>query len=225
MKRAALFIFILLSVFLITACNDNPSTAGTEDTVSMNVIKSDVSQKSNTGLENELIIKDIKTQNGGSGTISIMKDGDRLYFGSKENLKTVRDNIRAGVMMNPQGPFTVSASKGVIATGQYDFFDNIPGYAAQNFITDHWAYIGMVVIPLNTVGYAIEPSPVGWTDLYNRISGIYTTQSPSGGGFSVFTIRTYTIWVKSTILGHSVGIERPVALTDGFDYTYYYIEL
>jgi hypothetical protein len=96
------------------------------------------------------------------------------------------------------------------------------GLATGIYFCDVYVHKAVISLPLNTVGRADIPNPVGYNNITNQESGI-TTFMNSSQTKNELIVYTTTIHVKWNILGQSINVVIPNSLPNTFNYKYYYL--
>lgn len=192
--------YLVILTLVLSACdNDTLNSPNNDDTE--NLIKTETQKR---GDENITI-----------GTLI----SESIYIGDKEGI----EKAKTIPMSEWEGPFQATASRIVGYSDLQHFVDYVPGLAATLYWCDFLVFRATTSFPAGAVAYVEEPTTVGWTDFihgFPGVSGVTVRQTSTGN----IEIETHTIHIKNNTAGQSIDIEFPQELSDGFDYTYYYIE-
>lgn len=154
----------------------------------------------------DLIQQELENEYKGYTKIESLNDYIGSNVAATDQAKTVLLYVQSFRSRIQQDQFLVLANgDGGLATGIY--------------ICDIYQHKAEVELPPNRYALAEVPNPVGYNNISQQVLGItqYINSGPTG---NKLVILTYTIFVKSNMLGQNINITLPSDIGYGFYYAY-----
>jgi hypothetical protein len=217
-------LLLLLLLPMVIACSRDEISEPPSSSKSDFVYSTDLDQ--NVKIPDTLNMENVYTLNE---IDNLIKEEFKGYKKVEDLSKSLRSKVipkstdLKQVLSGLTGPFTANAVQSKIRSNEKVILSNGDGGLATGvYICDIYMFKAEISLPLNSVGMAEIPNPVGYNNLNEQVLGItsYTNSSATKNEFIVYTL---TIHVKYNLLGQYINRVIPTTLQNGFNYTYYYV--